>query len=138
MASKVGGIIRHAREAKGLSQRELSALAEVSEKQLHNVERGANTSIDFLERVARVLGVQFTIGELATANPQVDRAKRLVDGLNVGGESATIELLATLTSIVVHAAELSATRRSAMDAASVRHLLADPEVRKQLRALLKQ
>lgn len=54
----VGDVIRSAREAKGLSQRGLAALARVSEKQIYNVEDGANTSIDFLSKLATILDIR--------------------------------------------------------------------------------
>jgi repressor LexA len=53
-----GDIIKRAREAKGLSQKGLADLAGVSEKQVYNVEAGENTSVDFLAKIAPILGIR--------------------------------------------------------------------------------
>lgn len=51
----LGHTIRVLRKGKHLSQRELSELADVSETLVYDVERGCNTTIDSLSRIANAL-----------------------------------------------------------------------------------
>lgn len=57
-AMNPGDTIRRRREERGLSQRGLAELAGISEKQLWNVENGANTSVETLTKVATILGIE--------------------------------------------------------------------------------
>ncbi|EHI74098.1 HTH-type transcriptional regulator [Streptococcus criceti] len=50
-----------AREAQGYSQRELAELAHVPQSTIARIERGANTSIDTLSKIALALGKELTI-----------------------------------------------------------------------------
>lgn len=50
-----------AREAQGYSQRELAELANVPQSTIARIERGANTSIDTLSKIALALGKELTI-----------------------------------------------------------------------------
>lgn len=49
------------REALGYSQRELAELAQVPQTTLARIEKGANTSIATLSKIARALGKELTI-----------------------------------------------------------------------------
>jgi transcriptional regulator with XRE-family HTH domain len=54
----VAANVRHHRKAKGLSQEKLGELAELHRTYVSQLERcKANISIDGLERIARILGV---------------------------------------------------------------------------------
>jgi transcriptional regulator with XRE-family HTH domain len=51
--------LRSAREAQGLSLRQIARMAEIDPAQLSRIERGqANPSINSLSRLARVLGLK--------------------------------------------------------------------------------
>lgn len=51
----LGKTIRSLRIDKQLSQRELGELADVSETLIYDVERGCNTTLDSLNRIANAL-----------------------------------------------------------------------------------
>lgn len=50
-----------AREEQGFSQRELAELASVPQSTIARIEKGANTSIDTLSKIALALGKELTI-----------------------------------------------------------------------------
>ncbi|ALB30037.1 helix-turn-helix domain-containing protein [Companilactobacillus heilongjiangensis] len=50
-----------AREKAGLTQRELSSIAKVPQSTIARIERGDNTSVDTLDKLARALGKTFKI-----------------------------------------------------------------------------
>lgn len=60
---RVGEKVRKVREARGLSQKGLAELSGVSEKQIWNIENGANCSLDTLRELAAVLD----LGEMEIA-----------------------------------------------------------------------
>lgn len=78
----VADAIREGRERKGLSQKGLAELAGVSEKQVYNVEAGENTSVDFLAKVAPILGIS-EIPISAELKIKVSAPLRLSEGLSV-------------------------------------------------------
>ena len=51
-------MLREAREATGMSQRELAKRLGVSQQRVALLERDANPSVDTLERVAKALGMR--------------------------------------------------------------------------------
>ena len=54
-------MLREAREATGMSQRELAKRLGVSQQRVALLERDANPSVDTLERVAKALGMRLEI-----------------------------------------------------------------------------
>ena len=54
-------MLREAREATGMSQRELAKRRGVSQQRVALLERDANPSVDTLERVAKALGMRLEI-----------------------------------------------------------------------------
>ena len=54
-------MLREAREATGMSQRELAKRLVVSQQRVALLERDANPSVDTLERVAKALGMRLEI-----------------------------------------------------------------------------
>jgi transcriptional regulator with XRE-family HTH domain len=62
----LGNTVREARIRKGLTQARLAKLAEVSRRHLAALEKGANVSVNILQRVAAVLELtEITIGDLS-------------------------------------------------------------------------
>ena len=57
----LGKTIRSLRIDKQLSQRELGELADVSETLIYDVERGCNTTLDSLNRIAKALDKRLSI-----------------------------------------------------------------------------
>jgi transcriptional regulator with XRE-family HTH domain len=62
----LGDIVKEARTKQGLTQTRLAELADISRRHLAALEKGANVSVDILERVSAVLNLQVEIqpGEL--------------------------------------------------------------------------
>jgi transcriptional regulator with XRE-family HTH domain len=62
----LGDTVREARIRKGLTQARLAKLAGVSRRHLAALEKGANVSVNILQRVATVLDVtEFHLGDLS-------------------------------------------------------------------------
>ncbi len=62
----LGNTVREARIRKGLTQARLAKLADVSRRHLAALEKGANVSVNILQRVAAVLELtEITIGDLS-------------------------------------------------------------------------
>ncbi len=58
-ARRLGRIIRIAREAQGLSQRDLGAAAQIDQTHVSKIEQGKREAgLDVLVRIARALGVE--------------------------------------------------------------------------------
>lgn len=54
--------VANVRKQSGLSQRELAAASKVPQSTIARIERGANTSVDTLTKIANALGKKLTVG----------------------------------------------------------------------------
>jgi transcriptional regulator with XRE-family HTH domain len=54
-------ILTRARETRGLSRRELAALADTSHQTIHSYETGKGSRLDLLIRITRALGLKVKI-----------------------------------------------------------------------------
>lgn len=71
----LGETVREARIRKGLTQARLAKLAGVSRRHLAALEKGANVSINILQRVASVLDLtEISIGDLSLRATDADRS----------------------------------------------------------------
>jgi transcriptional regulator with XRE-family HTH domain len=71
--SMLGETVREARIRKGLTQARLAKLAGVSRRHLAALEKGANISVNILQRVAQVLELtEIQLGELSLRNGERD------------------------------------------------------------------
>jgi transcriptional regulator with XRE-family HTH domain len=59
----IGLLVRAARERRGLSQERAARAAGVSRQQWSRLEQGENVSVEFLDTVARSIGLAITIGD---------------------------------------------------------------------------
>lgn len=70
----LGETVREARIRKGLTQARLAKLAGVSRRHLAALEKGANVSVNILQRVAQVLELtEIQIGDLSLRSNEADR-----------------------------------------------------------------
>ena len=73
VGSMLGETVREARIRKGLTQARLAKLAGVSRRHLAALEKGANISVNILQRVASVLELtEIQLGELSLRNGERD------------------------------------------------------------------
>jgi transcriptional regulator with XRE-family HTH domain len=73
VGSMLGETVREARIRKGLTQARLAKLAGVSRRHLAALEKGANISVNILQRVAQVLELtEIQLGELSLRNGEKD------------------------------------------------------------------
>lgn len=71
----LGDTVREARIRKGLTQARLAKLAEVSRRHLAALEKGANVSVNILQRVAAVLELtEIQIGDLSLRSSDKERS----------------------------------------------------------------
>ena len=66
----LGDAVKSARKRKGWSQEQLAAVAKLSRHHILNIEKGANVTLDALQRVARALDItHLPLGALTLAGP---------------------------------------------------------------------
>src|SRR5688572_28786124 len=71
----LGQTVRDARLKKGLTQARLAKMAGVSRRHLAALEKGANVSVNILQRVATVLDLnEIQLGDLSLRRGEKDRA----------------------------------------------------------------
>jgi transcriptional regulator with XRE-family HTH domain len=84
----IGGLLRQARLARGLSVQEAADLAEVSPSRISQVERAETAGtlqLDTLDRFAGALGYRFAYELVPAASPEVDHDLPVLAAEAVGG-----------------------------------------------------
>lgn len=113
---EVGALVRSARKAAGLSQEQVAERSKVGMQAVYNAERGANSTIDTLTKIAKALGYENLIAMIQNPDfrPAYDaQTKRLFELWDLlKHPEARTDALETIALKVARTAEPAATTPS--------------------------